>query len=136
MDEADGKEFLGRGWAFPVSLDENGQIALAIHEIDVRQSIHIILGTALGERVMRADFGVGLPDIVFETLSTATITQVRKLVEDALVNWEPRIDNVAVQVTAEPNRGVLNIGVDYRVRETNTFYNLVYPFYLLEGEPT
>ena len=136
MDDANGKEFLGRGWAFPISLDEDGQIALATHEVDVRQSIHIILGTALGERVMRADFGVGLSDIVFETLSTATITQVRKLVEDALVNWEPRIDNVTVHVTPEPNRGVLNVGVDYRIRETNTFYNLVYPFYLLEGEPT
>ena len=27
----------------------------------------------------------------------------------------------------------LLIEVDYRVRATNTFYNLVYPFYLLEA---
>ena len=29
--------------------------------------------------------------------------------------------------------GMLNIDVRYRVRTTNTFYNLVYPFYLQEG---
>jgi hypothetical protein len=28
----------------------------------------------------------------------------------------------------------VNISVDYRVRATNTFYNLVYPFYLEEGD--
>jgi hypothetical protein len=26
------------------------------------------------------------------------------------------------------------VEIDYRVRSTNTFYNLVYPFYLLEAE--
>ena len=35
-----------------------------------------------------------------------------------------------------PNRSSsqVNISVDYRVRATNTFYNLVYPFYLEEGD--
>jgi len=39
-----------------------------------------------------------------------------------------------VDVTAEPPLGRLLIDVRYRVRATNTFYNLVYPFYLAEGE--
>ena len=39
-----------------------------------------------------------------------------------------------VRVTADPPLGRLLIEVDYRVRATNTFYNLVYPFYLTEGE--
>ena len=37
-------------------------------------------------------------------------------------------------VTADPRRGRLLIDVRYRVRVTNTFYNLVYPFYLVEGD--
>ena len=35
--------------------------------------------------------------------------------------------------TIQPN--LLLIHVDYVVRATNSFYNRVYPFYLLEGRP-
>jgi Bacteriophage baseplate protein W len=34
---------------------------------------------------------------------------------------------------AERALGRLDIEIDYRVRTTNTFYNLVYPYYLVEG---
>ena len=38
-----------------------------------------------------------------------------------------------MQVDEDPERGVLRLTITYRVRATNTFYNLVYPFYLMEG---
>ena len=130
----DDKAFLGRGWAFPVGVDAAGEVALAAHEEDVRQAVRVILGTAQGERVMRPDFGAGLKALTFEPINQTTISLVRHRVEEALVIWEPRIDNVTVDVTAEPPLGRLLIDVRYRVRATNTFYNLVYPFYLAEGE--
>ncbi len=60
----------------------------------------------------------------------------RHHVEQALVRWEPRIDTVTVSVTAEAALGRLMIDIGYRVRSTNVFYNLVYPFYLMEGGGT
>jgi hypothetical protein len=38
-----------------------------------------------------------------------------------------------VNVAIGPGRNRLDIDIRYRVRATNTFYNLVYPFYLREG---
>ncbi len=131
----DDREFLGRGWAFPVAPDARGEVALVEYERDVRDAVRIILGTAQGERVMRPDFGAGLETLVFEPMNTTTIALVRHRVEQALITWEPRIDSITVEVRAEPTRGRLDIEVRYRVRAANTFYNLVYPFYLLEGEP-
>lgn len=131
----DPKAFLGRGFAFPVGVDPaNGAIALAEYEEDIRQAIRIILDTEPGERVMRPDFGAGLRGLLFEPLNTHTLALARHRVEQALIVWEPRIDSVDVQVTAEPPRGVMTINMHYRVRTTNTFYNLVYPFYLQEGK--
>ena len=127
-------DFLGRGWAFPIRLDQQGDIALAGGEDDIRQAILIILGTAPGERVMRPDFGAGLQALVFEPLNTATKALVKHRVEEALLVWEPRIDSLEVNVTDERALGRLLIELRYRVRATNTFYNLVYPFYLLEGK--
>jgi phage baseplate assembly protein W len=130
---SDPKAFLGRGWAFPVR-PVAGDIELVEHEQDIRQAVQVILGTGTGERAMRPDFGCGLRQLVFEPLTTTTMALVRHRVEEALVTWEPRIDQVEVGVTADRDQaGLLLIDIRYRVRATNTFYNLVYPFYLLEG---
>jgi phage baseplate assembly protein W len=129
----DPKAFLGRGWSFPVAIDSQHAIALAEYEEDIRQAVRIILDTDLGERVMRPDFGAGLRALLFEPINTTTIALAKHRVEQALILWEPRIDNVGVDVRADPPRGRLLIEVRYRVRRTNTFYNLVYPFYLQEG---
>ncbi len=127
------KDFLGVGWAFPVGLDASGEIALVSHEDDIGQAIRIILGTAPGERVIRPDFGCGIHDMVFAAVSMATIGQIETAVRNALVRWEPRIEVEAANGTAEEiDNGRLLVGIDYRVRATNTRFNLVYPFYLRE----
>ena len=107
---------------------------MAGYEEDIRQAIRIILETTPGERVMRPDFGSGLRAMLFEPVNYTTLALVKQRVEQALVMWEPRIDVRDVTVTvngAERNR--LDIDIGYEVRVTNTFYNLVYPFYLQEG---
>ena len=129
----DAKGFLGRGVAFPVGVDDKGAVALAEYEEDIRQAIRIILDTIPAERVMRPDFGAGLRALLFEPINTQTMALARHRVEQALILWEPRIDNIAVKVDPQPKIGRLNIEIRYRVRTTNTFYNLVYPFYLQEG---
>jgi phage baseplate assembly protein W len=127
------KPFLGIGTSFPPSVDaKTGMFAHAEYEESVRQSILIILGTAKGERVMRPDFGCGIHDLVFETVSSRTLGRVQQTVNEALLRLEPRIDVTKVEV--EPSdRNVLSINIEYEVRATNNAFNLVYPFYLEQG---
>jgi Bacteriophage baseplate protein W len=135
MDGTQDKAFLGRGWSFPIQPGPDGEIAMAEYDEDIRQAILIILQTNPFERVMRPDFGAGLNALVFEPVNTTTLALVKHRVEQALILWEPRINVVEVQVTTDANeRNRLLIEVSYQVRATNTFYNLVYPFYLLESE--
>lgn len=127
------KDFLGRGWKFPVAVDASGRIALSEYEDDVREAIRIILMTSKGERVMQPDFGGGLYDFVFASMNATNLGRIQRAVEDALVKWEPRVQVTAVSV--EPDHGELGkllINIDYRVRATNTRFNLVFPFYLKE----
>ena len=127
-------ESLGTGLRFPIELNGQGAIAVSADADKVAESIRIILGTAKGERVMRPDFGAGLQALVFEPISATTMALVKHGVEEALVTWEPRIDVLEVAVVVGGGRNRLDVTISYRVRATNTFYNLVYPFYLLEGE--
>ena len=128
------KDFLGRGWKFPVGADGRGSISLSEYEQDIKESIWIILSTAKGERVMRPDFGCGIHDLVFASLNQSTLGRVESGVREALALWEPRIDLLEVKASPEDaEAGKLLVHIRYQVRTTNNQFNLVYPFYLQEG---
>lgn len=124
--------FLGVGLAFPIELDENNQLKISRYEMAVQQSIWTILGTAKGERIMRPDFGCGIHDFVFSANSASTVGQIVSEVRQSLIEWEPRIDILDVDVTPDENEdSKLLIIINYQVRTTNNRFNLVYPFYLI-----
>jgi phage baseplate assembly protein W len=127
--------FLGVGWGFPIgrqpAADDTSRFAVAEYEESVRQSIWIILSTARGERVMRPDFGCGIHDLVFAVANSATLGTAKFEVREALLNWEPRIDVLSVEAAYDGAHGEqLLISIEYRVRTTDSRFNLVYPFYL------
>jgi phage baseplate assembly protein W len=125
---------LGRGWAFPVRLDRCGRFAMSDGQPRIEESIRIILGTRLGERVMRGGFGSEVPDLLFEPATAATAARLESAIRAALVRWEPRIDVLDVEVTCDPDEGTRMIAsLAYRLRDNNALLNQVYPFYLQEG---
>ncbi len=128
------REVLGVGWKFSLQINERGGVALSQYERKIHESIRIIIETAKGERVMRPDFGCDIHEFAFSVIDTSTLTMIRSAVKEALVLWEPRIEVLSVEVSAERiNEGILIIDTAYRIRATNTEYNLVYPFYLRPG---
>lgn len=131
----DHRDFLGVGWSFPVAVDPmRGDIALARYDRDVKQAIRIILETAPGERVMRADFGCGIHELVFEEFNETMRFAVEASVRDALITFEPRIELLSVAVDVrDALDGCLYVAIHYRLRRTNQEDNLVYPFYFREG---
>lgn len=128
------KDFLGRGWKFPVGVDVDKKIVMSEYEKDIKEAIKIILFTAKGERVMRPAFGCGIHDLVFSPINMATVNLMEDNIREALTIWEPRIELLKVKVSTEnADVGELLLSLDYRVRRTNNRFNLVYPFYLKEG---
>lgn len=129
------RNILGKGWAYPVNTDIHGNIASSSYEKSVEESIRIILGTTPGERVMHPDFGCKINDIIFSPSSSKTISLAVHYIEEAIVKWEPRV--ILKSVTGDfdsDNPGIINIKIDYEIRSVNTFFNMVYPFYLERGE--
>ena len=129
------KEFLGRGWKFPVAVNPaTGRIAMSEFEEDIKESIRIIVSTAPGERVMRPEFGCGIHDLAFAPMSRITIGLFESRVREAINKFEARIDIVKLEIsTRDADRGKLEIDLTYRIRDTNAHFNLVFPFYLTEG---
>ncbi len=127
------KDFLGVGWKFPVRLSSTGEFELSQYEKDIEESILIILKTAKGERFLHPEFGCGIYDYVFSPVNSTTLSLIQKEVEDSLRLYEPRIDVERVKATYK-EEGTVLIEIEYTVRSSNSRRNLVYPFYLKEGE--
>jgi phage baseplate assembly protein W len=128
------KQFQGTGWKFPVRTDVTGNIVLSSGDESIRESMWIILSTARGERMMRLEFGCGIHDLVFAPTDVGTLRSIEANVQEALTQFEPRIDVINVNVSdKDASTGKLLISIDYRIRMTNNEFNLVFPFYLKEG---
>jgi phage baseplate assembly protein W len=131
------KQFLGVGWGFPPQFHRQaGQtgVRMVTEDEDIRESLRILLSTRPGERVMQPGYGCGLHTMVFETVNESTVTEIRDLVERAILFYEPRINLEGIEVEMENvYDGRLDIRIDYRIRQTNTRSNMVYPFYFIEG---
>jgi uncharacterized protein len=128
-------DFIGAGWAFPVTTDATGSIALVTREREIEQAIRLILETAPGERPMRPEFGCRVSDFVFGPANASTAGMLSYEVRRALDRWEPRIDVEDVTVSFDAvDYGTLYIDVRYVIRATNDERNLVFPFYVIPSE--
>lgn len=132
---ADVNEFLGRGFRFPVQVDETtGRMETSAYEDDIKEAIYIILMTRKGERIMMPEFGCGIHEYAFGTMDFATLSMMEREVKKALTLWEPRIIDLTVDIGIDPvKEGCVNVYVNYTVRSTNNPYNLVFPYYINEG---
>lgn len=129
--------FLGRGWGFPVRFDDiNMDNSMVTKEADIYESLRILLGTQPGERTMQPKFGCDLRQFVHEEASESLFTMIKGVIQDAILRFEARIDVETLLTEYDPNEGVLHITIEYRIRQTNSRHNMVYPFYLLEGNNT
>ncbi|NJC24666.1 GPW/gp25 family protein [Neolewinella antarctica] len=127
--------FYGTGWSFPPTFSrELSGLVMASGRTDIEQSLRILMGTLPGERSMLPAYGIGVADLVFETMDTTTQTEFLDRVRTAILRFEPRVEVLRLNLdTTELASGLLSLEVDYRPRSTNTRFNFVYPFYRNEG---
>ena len=124
-------EILGRGFALPLRLDAHCRIAMSSGEQRVRESIVMILGTEQGERLMRPEFGSRLGTLVFAPNNAATANLARFFIEDALARWEPRIEQIRVEVEDKPPThhdagACLSLRIHYRLKATAASQSLAF----------
>ena len=130
----DDRAFLGTGMKFPPQIDPGtGRFALSSGLQNVKESVYIILMTNRGERWLDPSFG---SDIMRYTFMDTSLTMLNLLSSDLrtlLMEQEPRISDVTVDIDPEVKDGCMLVNVAYTVADTNTRDNLVFPFYLNAG---
>ncbi len=134
-EHSEDKGFLGVGWGFPPEFNRyEKSVSMVSEEEDIREALRILIFTVPGERVFHPAYGCGLKRMVFEHINESAVTEIRDVIERAVLFFEPRITLNTVEVDAKNMlEGQLNIQLAYTIRTTNNRSNMVFPFYYREG---
>jgi phage baseplate assembly protein W len=127
--------FLGRGWSFPPSFSEGGgEVAMVADEEDIHQSLGLLFATRKGERLMQEAYGASLAEWLYAEIDQELVIKLSTAIEEAVLLQEPRVVLLDVEVSLNQQQdGVLDIRLDYLIPNTNSRFNMVFPFYLNEA---
>jgi hypothetical protein len=127
----DDKAFLGSGIKFPIQVNKaTGRVVMSQKEVSVKESVYIILMTQKGERFTRPDFGSRILSYTFMDTSITRINMMAREIEETILEQEPRIARVDVDVEPKLDKGCLIINVNYVLAADHTRDSMVFPFYL------
>ena len=128
-------DFLGRGWSFPPSFKlELQSVEMTEKKEDIEKSLHILLTTAMGERIMAPRYGCNMDELVFEALNTTTKTLIKDKIQTSILYFEPRIDVTSIELNdTNQLEGEILVEIEYIIRATNSRFNFVFPYYRNEG---
>jgi phage baseplate assembly protein W len=135
QSESTPPSFLGTGWSFPPEFGPGGaELALVSDVEDIHQALAILFATRQGERPMQESFGCNLDELLFAEIDHGLVNKITSMIHDAILQHETRIELLDLDVSPDPtNAGLLRVSLDYTVLETNSRYNMVFPFYLNEA---
>jgi hypothetical protein len=127
----DDKAYLGSGIKFPMQVNKaTGRVVMSDREVSVKESVYIILMTQRGERFTRLDFGSRIMSYTFMDTSVTRINMMAREIEKTILEQEPRIAQVDVDVEPRLDKGCLIVNIGYILAEGHTRDSVVFPFYL------
>lgn len=106
---------------------------MAEGEADINSSLHVLLHTAIGERIMQPEYGANMDKLLFEPLNTTFATYITEQIRTAILYFEPRITLDGIDYGSETVNGKVDVTINYTINGTNSRANIVYPFYINEG---
>ena len=81
----------------------------------IKRSVKNIIFTILGEKPFEPEFGSVINDSLFELNTSLNEMRVADEIKQSLLNYEPRIDNIKVDVSIYPDSNDLNCTVQYDI---------------------
>ena len=81
----------------------------------IKRSVKNIIFTILGEKPFEPEFGSVVNDSLFELSTSLNEMRVADEIKQSLLNYEPRIDNIKIDVSIYPDSNDLNCTVQYDI---------------------
>ena len=91
----------------PVTRD----LPVLVNERAISRSVRNLVETITTERFFNSLIGTELRDSLFENFTPLTVTVLEDQIRATIANYEPRVDNVKLEVKGLPDRNTLEVKV-------------------------
>ena len=85
------------------------------NEDAIKRSVKNIIFTILGEKPFEPNFGSVISQSLFDLNTNLNEIRISDEIQQSLLNYEPRIDNVVVTASIYPDTNELNCTVQYDI---------------------
>jgi hypothetical protein len=82
----------------------------------VKRSLRNLIFTQRYERLFQPDINSGINNILFENFGSIQVVSLRNRIEQTIVNFEPRVTEVIVNVYENQELHYLTVEIQFRVR--------------------
>ena len=91
----------------PVTRD----LPVLVNERSISRSVRNLVETITTERFFNSLIGTELRDSLFENFTPLTVTVLEDQIRATIANYEPRVDNVSIEVIGLPDQNDLEVKV-------------------------
>ena len=92
-----------------------GDLPVLKNERAINASIKNIVQTIPGEKFFNSFFGSEVRSQLFEQFDVTTNLELEQQITDSVNRYEPRVNNLKVEVSARPDRNELGVTVTYTI---------------------
>ena len=95
----------------PVTKD----LPVLTNERAITRSVRNLVETIPSERVFNSLLGTSIRDTLFDNFDRSTVMIIEDEVRQVVANYEPRVTNVGVKVSANPDDNFLSVDVFFEI---------------------
>jgi phage baseplate assembly protein W len=102
-----------------LTLNEESQYEIVYDEDSIQKSVTMIMGTKVGSRVFRRNFGSALEDLLFEPMDDVTVQRIKSELLSSIGKWETRIVLVSAIVKPDYANEQYYVALNYEIPALN-----------------
>jgi len=92
-----------------------GDISVLKNERSINKSVQNIVETIPGEKFFNPNFGSDVRSMLFELVDYGSSALIEEQILTSINNYEPRVNNVKVQVDPRPDTNEFEVIVNYEI---------------------
>jgi len=97
----------------------NSKDIIPLTDIDaIKQSVKNLVLTNFGEKLFRPEFGGNVTSYLFEPVNFTTAISIQEEIKLVLQNFEPRVNNIVVQVTNDIDTNGYRVTIGFSIQNT------------------
>lgn len=103
------------------------------YDVDaIKNSLRSIFSTYPGQRLLLPEFGIGIERFLFSPVSDGTARAIGTLMNQAIENWEPRVQVIELQIVPRVDDHRYDISLNFYIPSLKTTANFMGS--VLQGE--